>query len=137
MVYSCPGGYDEFSCHQDKLQPAEGTNLCRDLCDELETHAHCIKMVSPNGSTNFNEPFKNIICNFEMSEKNKHYNTTISFKFHLRAGQKNLGKLYNQRKWFFYLGFKRLLNQKYSLCNQFYQYIRFTRVRSTQKILYT
>ena len=43
--------------------------------------------------------------------------------------------MYYRRKSFLYLRFKRLLNLKYSFCNQFYEYFRFTRVRCTKNIL--
>ena len=41
--------------------------------------------------------------------------------------------VYYRREKFLYLEFKRLLNLKYSFCNKFYEYFRFTRVRSTKK----
>ena len=45
--------------------------------------------------------------------------------------------LYYRRKKFLYVGFKRLLNLKYTFCDYFYEYFRLTRVRSTKKNLST
>ena len=77
------------------------------------------------------EPFrrsmaKQITTNTNISKSNRRAT-------HLRATASGQHLNYYRRKKLLYLGFKRLLNLKHSFCNQFYEYFRFTRVRSTKK----
>ena len=73
------------------------------------------------------EVFKLLGCYFlsqtylRSTEDLKPYNTFLGTK-KLRS----YSSTYYRRKKFLYLGFKLLLNLKYSFCKQFYEYFRFT-----------